>query len=1506
MKHTQTFLGQNSDSSKQYLKNTEYIKAINFRPTTTLGGSTGSLVTVQGNQCAVEFPSVRSVYKLRLVDPADTVITVTVNGQTTSQISLNANSTVSDILTYIQLLPNCFVDTYNTAKTFTAIVNNDELFIYQLPIYTTCDIIESTEPVISPETVSGGGTLQFVDSENNLTTTSTAFVAANSPNDPLVVIGSTYVGSNTYMLTCGRDNTERTGQLWLLEFDDTTQISTLKLLYNNYLALSIEHGVPPTAFVGRYEIPTIERVYWSDFNNPVRSVNAKDPNLMGVPINLIDAVPSIEMSIPTLADITTGAAVNPLSSTSTYQMSYRLKKANTSLSNFSIPSSIVVPVAYDTDDFKSGQPNFSSIDGTGNTINKSITWRVGGIDTSFDIMECYIIVRSTSAVASYSIFKYEEIEINGSSELESEFTNDEADFEEITMDEFLIENGLFTHAKTLEQKDNRLFYGNVKNGISELVEAFDSRAFRFNSGGSNTRIRVYETDATPTTVTITTDADYANIDETADNIPVYNLGMDTDIDADYSALYRFKKGSTDIGGTGKNVSFSFGTFLIKADETSNQPATGSSTSFYDGTARDVLASSNAYKHGYRKAGTSNSTTSLIKNNFTPASSEQEYTINTIKETMALEFLNGQFRGYQLNEIYRFAIVFQAKNGSKYFAKHIADIKFPDFSDSIPAALQPQTDSGTFITDFRTMHVEGTEAYLNIPYITFDITIPDALAKVISGYQIVRTKRTDNDKTINSHGLITQVQVGPGTQSFMPIAGEFETGASELMSPDTGTIVKDARNSEILYQSFDCLIDKDSDIFETSDRMVIHERYRNYSVGFVWPRSTANAFVTGSSPNTLFDRFYKVSKLYSRDASIYTPSSTANNVLKIVGARYVEPNGNVLLQNGNDYTNRDFLGFATTGITTPSTAAGSPTMVVCIDTSYLAMTWANYSGANYVNRVTNGPCKLLATHFKPTRLKNQYGGRTNVARANSEYISCGAFYKTDAEGATTTIKVLGGDTFYGVIDNQKAISQYDNTLISPVLASQRLHAHVWFFPTMSTLNIDTRIGIRPNSDLNDDTNILDTAITQDTYNYNQTFSIENELHTYIPKPLNFNSTTDFFNRIYWSSPKINGETLDSWVSIATNDFYDVDGNYGEINALITLNSLMYFVQRQGFGVLEVNPSAVVTDQNAAALKIATGEVLSKHYYKSVDIGSRHQWSISKSINAITFVDAAARKIYTFDGSSLIPISDVKNNRGFINKVLYGNILGTDNPLVGKGILTTYDYTNNEFLYTFLNDNGTTNEKYTLVFSNLTDTFTHFVSATPYIYINNHRNLYSLSPYNASNPSKLYIHNKGNYGEFYDEVYPSSLKLVAAPNPIQTKVFDNISWSSESTRLVDSYRDDVNDYLGDSEAIPQLDDTISNVRVYTEYQNSDWVFVSRNSSNLRRVEQEWNIQVPRNKVNYDVNAINTLSIFDPTILTKTTYKDRMRDKYLVVDLRYDNSNNNKFTLHNLSTLFRVSDR
>lgn len=1500
MENTNTFFEMNSDISKIYQNNKQYLKALNMRPVTTLGGSNGSLENIKGNNLELVFPKVRDVYKLKLTSGTLTgTVTIVINGESNSFVT-DLSSSINDLYNHLLSYTKCYNGTYSSNKEFAVSLQGDAVFIYMNPEYRT-GTISSTLLNITISNSGGDITPLFFNTDETTSTTKVPYIPANDLNDPLTIIGSTYINDYHYILTCGKYNTFKTGQIWELYYDEVNQYSIVKLLYHDFLNFSVNHPIPPTAITGRYELPNLQRIYFSDFNNPVRIVNIKDPNLMGVSVDIINAVPSIKMSIPTLSDVIANGAINPLNNSSTYQMAYRLRKNNNSTTNYSIPSALVTPVAYSTDDFRSTSLKFASLDGTENTINKSIKWRIGSVDTSFDTMECYIIIRELSNDNVFKVFKYDEVQINGSDVLETEFKNDIDNFEDVSLDEFLIENSLFTHAKTIEQKDNRLFYGNIKNGLSEVVEQYDTRVFRFENTTNIIHIKEFETDLTSKTVTISNSDDFDNISEVADNIPVYNLNITATDDPNYNGIVNKQINSSIVGGTGKNISFSFGSVLIKTDETANSPLSSGPTSFQDGSARDNAGSPNTYKYGYRKAGLSNSTNSVLKNNYTGGSSEQLYTLSNVKESMALEFLNGQFRGYQCNEIYRFAIVFYSKSGSPYFAKYIGDIKFPDYSDSIDPNLRPKTDAGSFVTTFKSMVVEGNDAYLNIPYINFKVNITNELSKVISGYQIVRVNRTENDKTISSQGLITQVGIhGTG------ILGLPDIDQSPLMAPAATNTFGNATSSVIAYQSFDSLVNKSTSNFENNDKIIITEKYRIYNNGGV--PSLVNP-LNSSVPNA---RRYGIYKFYNHVANFYNPAAAGNSILKITNATYVGQNNTIALPGGLIYQNRDL----DTSLSNPfaSNAIGSPTVILNLDTAYLNMVWGvfNSTGADVARRTTgvsNVNSKLLALHFKPTKLKTQYGGRTYVARSNNKYITCGAFYQSNNTAHVSSINVFGGDIFYGIVDNQKGLAQGD-PLFLPA-GNGKVKGQIWFFPGQSTMNIDTRKGLRPNSDLNADTSI--TALLFDNYDYNYTYSLKNNLHEYLPKPINFNITNEFFNKILWSEPKINGEPDDSWANIPIDNFYNIDGNYGPITALITFRDHLHVIQENAFGRLQVNPVAMTSTQDGSSLELATGvEVLKKHNYISVDTGSRHQWSVNKSPGAITFTDTKLKKIFLYDGNQLLPVSDVKGNRGFINKVLNGKLLKSDNPVNEEGILVTYDYVNSEFLYTFHNKIGENEEKdkYTLVYSDLTGTFTSFYSFTPYIYINNHTNLYSINNTSSLVDTKLYLHNIGNYCKFYDDIYTCSIKIVnnGSPYNLKTKVFDNLTFLTESINVFTNYNDDINNSINESLNIPILDDTFTRVRCYNEYQNTDWLTLDKTpgNANLRRSEQGWNIQIPRNKVNYDNTSINVKSIFDPTVLTKTTFGERIRDKYLIIDLEYDNINNRRFILHSLINSFKISDR
>ena len=1505
--------GMNSDISKLYQANNQYVKALNFRPVTELGSSNASLVNIKGNECAVSFPMLRSVFKLVLRKQYNEdgiflpgIIVIKINNESTANISIAENTTIEDVAGAISILPNCY-GSLTGVPSFAMAYNPDYIIIYQQPEYSDCSNDTSAEPEITITQVTGTSGMDFMDADGNTSSSATAFIPNLNLADPLVVIGSTFINEASYLFTCSENNAAKTGQIWKLTFDELTQTTTLFLKYYSYLNFTIDHPIPTSAAIGRYELNNLQRIYWTDFYNPVRTINIEGENLMALNPDLVNLRPLINMSVPVLMQIIDGGAVNNISNHATYQCAYRLTKNNGAVTNYSSLSNIVAPIPQDTGNYVKTLNNFSSMSATGvaSDVNKALKFEVQGVDTDYDNIEFFIITRDVSNIDLFYVYKFDTQVINGNSTMTTTWVNDPNTNEEITISEFLIENVLFSHCKTLEQKDNRLFFGNVKSDIDTILDTFDTRTYRFIESSNVFDVMKFEGDVAPQPYIINTNNDYATIPDNADLIPLINLGMSTADDPFFDFEMKYKRLSSTVGGSGPNISYSFGNLLLRADAFPLEPNVSGSTN--EGSSRDNPGSGQQFPYGYRKAaGLSNGYLygSLLDPTFYNGAPNQRYRQNNSLNTMGLEYLSGAFRSYQHNEIYSFGIVFKSRTGESSFVKWIGDIKFPDYQDEADINLRDKTEQGASCPDFRSMFYDTTNpsdpsAYLVVPYINFEVNIPKEIANIISGYEIVRCLRTQADRTIKSQGLITQVATGVADSNFyMPYSHYTTPAALNLDACDpivypvsSGYASKDL----VCYHSMESLVDNSDDNFEDGDKLILTEVYSK-----VWDAAVNPGNFAIANPA---EKYY-IKKYYNQAYFLYRNTYFgATDIHDVKEGYYVAQGADspTISVVGTVYKNRDQDPAGGSGWY----SYGSPTVVVGIKNS--TFDWNPFIFAGVCSTAAvQGNAKMLGIHFKGRVLKTQYGGRTNTKRATREYIPTGAYYPVTETG-TYTIKVFGGDVFHGILDAQKCIKNWTGTQVS----TPEKHSQTWFFPHQSYKNVDLRDGAHVNADLDNDAGSAASAI--DDYIYVSSFSFENTLKKYYPRPIFFNLTNEWNNRVYFSEVKINGETSDNWTNVFVNSYYDVEGSYGPINALQILKNNMYFVQDRAIGLLIINPYETVTTQNLQSIGIGTGDTIQKHVYYSIDSGSKHQWSVNRSNTHITFVDSRHKKIFLFDGQSVSPISDTKGNRGFVNKVLHDNILVNDNPIIGKGILTTYDYINNEFLYTFLNTYITDeppnySEKYTLVYSDLIDAFSSFYSFTPYIYINNHNKLFSLNSYDTRIRSKIYIHNIGNYCNFYDNIYPSTLKVNINENPIHTKVFDNLSWISESIKDNLLFKDPINNYLGDSDDIPYLNDTITKVRAYNEYQNTDWITLSTTFPNptLRKSEQGYNMQVPRNKVNYNTTNINTKSIFDPTILTKTLFGDRMRDKYLVVDLEYNNILNNRFILHNLKSTYRISDR
>ena len=431
-------------------------------------------------------------------------------------------------------------------------------------------------------------------------------------------------------------------------------------------------------------------------------------------------------------------------------------------------------------------------------------------------------------------------------------------------------------------------------------------------------------------------------------------------------------------------------------------------------------------------------------------------------------------------------------------------------------------------------------------------------------------------------------------------------------------------------------------------------------------------------------------------------------------------------------------------------------------------------------------------------------------------------------------------------------------------------------------------------------------------YNTAYSIESDDVGFFIKPDNFDTECSVNDiRSYISDVKINSEEIDSWTKFGVNNFYDVD-DYGPINKIINFKDDVYFFQDKGFGKYSITPRAITSTDDGIPTELGSAEGFQDHSYFSNKHGSIHQWAITDTDIGIYYFDGIHKKIFRSTGQSNQPLSELKSIHGFL-KNFEGDISlrkenGGDNPIVGRGVHVVRDQINNEVIFTFLGifkasvlqintlyeigevveaegsyyevntqfttvgpfpelwftqlqENSTlivkpVNER-TLVFDEVSDSFSSWYSATPPIYIENGDILLSPDPINRNH---IYKHNSGNYGEFYGVIQEAHITLVLNPDADVNKILRFIEFNS---------------IVRDTQGNIERDKTITGFRITTEYQDTNKV--TFDSGRIKRKFDKWRLKIPRDQINGGTN--------------------RLRSTHFVLTLYFDNSNNRELILNKI---------
>jgi hypothetical protein len=411
------------------------------------------------------------------------------------------------------------------------------------------------------------------------------------------------------------------------------------------------------------------------------------------------------------------------------------------------------------------------------------------------------------------------------------------------------------------------------------------------------------------------------------------------------------------------------------------------------------------------------------------------------------------------------------------------------------------------------------------------------------------------------------------------------------------------------------------------------------------------------------------------------------------------------------------------------------------------------------------------------------------------------------------------------------------------------------------------------------------------------------------------------RGYLSNVKINNEQLDSWTQFGVNNYYDID-DYGPINKVLNFKDNIFFIQDRAVGIYAINRAAITTATDGVPTQLGTGLGFGKHQYYTKEHGSIHQWAVKQTDSGIYFFDAIHRKIFLL-GEGNSPLSEVKGMHSFLQNLGAGNYLrkeyGGDNPILGKGVHIGKDLINNEIIFTFLTSgmiravtrettynvsdiiliSSTVNyyvvitstfttsdgspaelilevlehanvledlkqvTDFSLVYDELSASFSSRLSQTPPIWIENGDTL--ITTKKVGNAEKGFVHNIGNYGEFYNNIEECFISLVVNPQADLNKILRTLEYNS---------------IVRDNNKIVDRTQTITAFRIYNEYQDTGKV--SYSTDRIKRRFDKWRVKIPR-----DIN----------------NQRARLRSSYFIVNLYFDNSENKELIMNRLISYFDV---
>lgn len=342
----------------------------------------------------------------------------------------------------------------------------------------------------------------------------------------------------------------------------------------------------------------------------------------------------------------------------------------------------------------------------------------------------------------------------------------------------------------------------------------------------------------------------------------------------------------------------------------------------------------------------------------------------------------------------------------------------------------------------------------------------------------------------------------------------------------------------------------------------------------------------------------------------------------------------------------------------------------------------------------------------------------------------------------------------------------------------------------------------------------------------TYGLINDSYSQTNNFFQFFANTDkefeYENYISWTLPKTSNYIIDSWTYQTLEANKILNGVYGKLTKLVSVNNSIYAFQDSAISSINYNLQSIVQTQAGVPLEVANSSSVADPVRFIEQVGCQDKFKIATTAKNVFFVDDYGKSINMLEGNQVV---DLSQKLGFYSWT-------QSNPIVS----TFWDRKNAEVWFRTQNE--------VLVFNESLAQFTSFYDYKDAEFFINIQN----SGFTVKSNKLWHQQSSDSWQTIYDEPVSAYIDFVVGEPTHRDKIFDVVEFNGICSEK-DPYRDD---YYYINEELNEIDDIlncpIEYIQAYNEYQDTKKVDVD-----VKRKFRVWRCIIPRDKVNYQQGRI-----------------------------------------------------